>query len=506
MEETLMRKFYILIIILSFLTVLNFSVFAQYKESNRLRAGGGIGAFLSSTGDSAKPAIQYRLFFRHDLARMVQGEFGIGVGSLDTGGSKTRLLPIFDYRLLLQFYTSESWYPYLYFGGGFLYYSIQESKSDSLQNLRASKWNAFFPAGLGVDIRLDETLAFGLSGGYNLTFTDDLDGVRTGDNDGYWSALATLSVGGGFGEPDPDRDGLSTKLEKSIGTNPKNKDTDGEGLSDGEEYNYYLTNPLQADTDGDGLDDSEEIITHSTNPTRRDSDADQLSDWDEIKTHGTNANNPDSDFDGLNDFQEILTYKSDPWNPDMDNDQLKDGDEVKYKTDIFIPDTDTEGLLDGDEVLNHKTNPLKVDTDGGTVNDFTEVNRGTNPLDPTDDVILEVKEVGAAIVLDDVNFATNSADIRPESETVLGHALNTFNAYPDMIVEISGYTDNTGSYAYNMQLSQRRADSVRNWLIQKGVNENRINSKGYGPDNPIAPNNTREGRAKNRRIEFVRLK
>jgi len=73
-------------------------------------------------------------------------------------------------------------------------------------------------------------------------------------------------------------------------------------------------------------------------------------------------------------------------------------------------------------------------------------------------------------------------------------------------VEISGHTDNIGSNEQNMALSQRRADSVRFWLIQKGIEPDRIIAKGYGEDFPRVPNDSRENRSLNRRIEFKRIK
>ena len=131
-----------------------------------------------------------------------------------------------------------------------------------------------------------------------------------------------------------------------------------------------------------------------------------------------------------------------------------------------------------------------------------------DPQNPEDDIEKEVleTEVGVPIVLDGIVFAISSAEIKPESETILTHALNTLQAYPDMVVEIHGHTDITGSREFNMTLSQKRADSVKAWLIENGIEEERLVAKGFGPDNPIAPNTTREGRQQNRRIEFFRVK
>jgi outer membrane protein OmpA-like peptidoglycan-associated protein len=257
---------------------------------------------------------------------------------------------------------------------------------------------------------------------------------------------------------------LSNREEKQLNTNPKVGDTDGDELLDGAEVKRYNTNPLQADSDGDGL----------------------------------------------NDGKEVGTYRTDPGRADTDGDRLNDGDEVtKYTTDPLKADTDGEGLGDGDEVLMHKTDPLKADTDGGTVNDGTEVARGSDPKNPSDDVPKkeELKvEVGKAIVLEGIVFATGKADITPESESNLEKAYNTLAQNPEIAVEIHGHTDNTGSKATNMRLSQARAESVKAWLVNRGIASERIVAKGFGPDRPVGDNDTKEGRQMNRRIEFFRTK
>ena len=185
---------------------------------------------------------------------------------------------------------------------------------------------------------------------------------------------------------------------------------------------------------------------------------------------------------------------------------------MTYKTDPLKADTDGDGLSDGDEVLKYKTDPLKADTDGGTVNDGIEVARGSNPLDPADDLNWPPKkeelkvEIGKAMVLEGIVFKTGSAVISPESEDILTKAYNTLAQNPEIQVEIQGYTDNTGKRSVNMKLSKSRADAVKAWLVSKGIDATRITAKGVGPDKPIAPNKTAEGRQKNRRIEFMRTK
>jgi OOP family OmpA-OmpF porin len=138
-----------------------------------------------------------------------------------------------------------------------------------------------------------------------------------------------------------------------------------------------------------------------------------------------------------------------------------------------------------------------------------EVQRGTNPLDPADDVPKKEQlkvEVGKSIALEGVTFATGSAKLTKESETVLEKAYNTLAQNPEVMVEIQGHTDSAGKRASNVKLSQGRADAVKAWLVAKGVAASRIGTKGYGPDKPVAPNTTADGRAKNRRIEFFRTK
>ena len=102
-----------------------------------------------------------------------------------------------------------------------------------------------------------------------------------------------------------------------------------------------------------------------------------------------------------------------------------------------------------------------------------------------------------------INFPTNSADIPAAGKALLQQAAASFKQLPSgTVVEIGGYTDNTGDPAANVQLSQQRADAVRAALVQAGVDPSMLVAKGYGSANPIAGNDTLEGRFRNRRIEY----
>jgi len=109
-------------------------------------------------------------------------------------------------------------------------------------------------------------------------------------------------------------------------------------------------------------------------------------------------------------------------------------------------------------------------------------------------------------VLSDVLFAFDSAEIRPEFTSELDAVAAVLKANPGLKVEVQGHTDSVGSEAYNKKLSLRRAQAVVNYLVSKGVDPARLKAEGYGSSMPIASNDTPEGRAKNRRVQFVVIK
>src|SRR3989339_598561 len=417
-----------------------------------------------------------RGFFRFDIAKGLQGEIGGGYGRYqgkdfadDYNVAKakyvTDIIPI-DFRLLISLKETEKWNPYVFIGGGGLHYDLKSydrPNAHDFQNppvaVEEEGWTAMVPAGLGTKIKLTETILLEVQASFTYTFTENLNFYKTPEtpNDAYVGLGLGLTFQGDRGTSDDDMDGLMKKEEKLLGTDPKNPDTDGDGLKDGEEVTKYKTDPLKVDTDGDRLNDGDEVLKYKTDPLKADTDSDGLKDYDEV---------------------------------------------TKYKTDPLKADTDGDGLKDGEEITNFKTDPLKKDTDGGTVDDGVEVKRGTNPLNADDDVV----KVGVPMILEGVTFATGKADITPESAIILEQSLKTMNIYPEIEVEIGGHTDNVGKKSSNVKLSQKRADSVKDWLVSKGVDPKRISTKGYGPDQPIVPNDTPENKRKNRRIEFKRTK
>lgn len=118
------------------------------------------------------------------------------------------------------------------------------------------------------------------------------------------------------------------------------------------------------------------------------------------------------------------------------------------------------------------------------------------------DIDLERASDGTTAILQNIFFDVDKYDLKDKSVTELQKILRFLKENPSVKVEIGGHTDNSGSTSYNVQLSEKRAQSVNNYLIERGIAPERLRTKGYGSDQPIADNMTEEGRQKNRRIEF----
>jgi outer membrane protein OmpA-like peptidoglycan-associated protein len=105
-----------------------------------------------------------------------------------------------------------------------------------------------------------------------------------------------------------------------------------------------------------------------------------------------------------------------------------------------------------------------------------------------------------------IYFDTDKATIKKESEAALAEIVKLMNSYPDLRVEIQGHTDNQGNKDHNLKLSKMRADSVKNYLVQKGIDAKRMEASGYGSDKPVASNDTDDGKSKNRRVELKKIR
>lgn len=119
---------------------------------------------------------------------------------------------------------------------------------------------------------------------------------------------------------------------------------------------------------------------------------------------------------------------------------------------------------------------------------------------------VDVERRGDDIVLNmpsSVTFGFDSSELTVQARNALNDVANVLTQYTDTRVNIAGHTDSTGSVSYNQRLSERRAEAVGSYLAQAGVASNRLNMIGHGPSQPIASNDTEEGRAQNRRVEIT---
>ena len=285
------------------------------------------------------------------------------------------------------------------------------------------------------------------------------------------SDVSALALPFGVGLSHDLTDNFALNLEALYHTSTTDFLDDWEG-GDADDGWYTVTAGLAwvpgkpRDTDGDGLIDK--LDKCPTEPEDQDGfqDADGCPD-------------PDNDGDG------ILDVKDKCPNEKEDVDQFQDEDGCPD------PDNDGDGILDVND---------KCPNEPETVNAYRDE-------DGCPDKKPEVQvEAGKSIVLEGINFDSGKSTLKPESAEPLGKVLRTLQENPEIEVEIQGHTDNQGKAQMNRSLSQSRADTVMAWLVERGIEPARMRTKGFGPDQPVADNATPEGRAQNRRIEFLRLK
>jgi len=121
------------------------------------------------------------------------------------------------------------------------------------------------------------------------------------------------------------------------------------------------------------------------------------------------------------------------------------------------------------------------------------------------DITLKPIEKGTKVVINNIFFETGKATLTPQSHLELDKAIDLLRTNPTMVIEVGGHTDNTGDDATNMKLSHDRAKAVREYMVGRGIASDKIQAKGYGESNPIANNDSDEGKRANRRTEFIIL-
>jgi outer membrane protein OmpA-like peptidoglycan-associated protein/opacity protein-like surface antigen len=345
--------------------------------------------------------------------------------------------------------------------------------------------------GIGADFYVTRNFSVGVQASYRYFKTDLLDGFQfqpngqATANDHFFDYGIKFSYYM-FESTDSDGDGISNEEEIAYGTNPYKADTDGDGLTDYEEIYIYKTSPVLADTDGDGLNDNEEI-TLNLNPNNPDTDGDGLTDYEEVKIYKTFAHLPDSDFDGISDYNEIRS-NTNPMNRDTDGDGIPDGEDEcpnAFGLELFKGCPQTEPIVETRIIKDTLIIPMD------TIYIVKEYVPATK-----DSIYKQVlKPFG-------INFMKNSSEILVESEIILDD-IAKWIVSQDKQVEVHGHTDTDGDSNFNLYLSEARAKSVQQYLIEQGVDPNKINARGFGSNHPIDFGESKKSKARNRRIEFV---
>jgi OOP family OmpA-OmpF porin len=288
-------------------------------------------------------------------------------------------------------------------------------------------------------------MSFNIVAGIVIPSTDWLDDLKYGaSNDVLYTAMAGLTYYFGR-DKDSDGDGVPDSQDRCPDT-PAGVKVDDFGC------------PL--DSDGDGVPDYLDKCSNTPAGVKVDASGCPL----------------DADGDGVPDYLDKC--------PNTPTGVAVDANGCPL-------DTDGDGVPDYLDKCPNTPKGVQVDAEGCPIKKET--------------VIIKLpaeKEIESLILSGDTNFEFNKSKLLPNAYPVLDGLVGTMNKHPKYKWEVGGYTDGIGSVNYNKKLSKQRAQSVVDYLVSKGINSNNLVIVGYGKDNPIATNETNEGRSMNRRVEI----
>lgn len=298
----------------------------------------------------------------------------------------------------------------------------------------------------------------------NFESRPEADGDKDGVPDNIDMCPATVKgakvqANGCGPDADTDMDGVPDVLDKCAAT-VRGAKVDAKGCVP------------TSDADGDGIPDSADLCPNTVAGA----------------TVLPNGCEEDTDYDGIPDSRDRCagTPKG-----------------VTVGTDGCALDEDGDGVSDLLDRCPGTRNGTKVDPAGC---EAATTKASPTPASPKasaiPDTMAPVAGAAAGTVLSGINFESGSARIKAGSFPVLDDVVVQLKSNPGMKSEIAGFTDDSGSPALNRALSQRRAEAVMNYLISKGIPADGLTAKGYGPDQPVAANDTPEGKARNRRVEL----
>lgn len=301
---------------------------------------------------------------------------------------------------------------------------------------------------------------FNAGAGFNLWFTENIGfNIQTAGkhafnnfilDENHWQHSAGLVIK--FGGKDTDKDGIYDKFDAcpEIPGLPQFKgcpDTDSDGIQDSEDACPTIAGLAEfqgcPDTDGDGIPDNKDGCP---------------------KEKGTKANNgcPDTDGDGLIDKDDACPTVAGP----------------KENKGCPWPDTDGDGVLDKDDNCPKEVGPASNNGCPETLKEFAKV----------------------------VYFNLDSAKLNEGVDTDLNEVVALLNKFKEAKFLLEGHADDTGSAKYNDKLSLKRVTNIKDYLVAKGIDAARFTANSFGETKPASPNKTKEGRAKNRRVEISLIK
>ena len=427
------------------------AIMSQAQTADK-KWGIGFGAGAYGTTNESSTGLMPELYFSRYLSNrfdlMLKGDLGVFNSKL------TNNLDLANAFLNMRFKLSDEskkFRPYLFAGPGYL---ADNSKSGLNFNL-----------GVGGKYYISPTIAFYLDAGYINGIETTIAGKNVRDN--FWKATVGLEID--FGKtPDGDMDGVSDKKDKCPNT-PSGVAVDANGC------------PLDGDGDGvpDYLDDCPTEAGLTSLKGCPDKDKDGVADKD----------------DACPDVAGVISLKG---CPDADGDGIADKDDkcpnspkgVKVDAKGCPIDTDGDGVYDADDkcptVAGAKDN-------GGCPVKEPEVKKEIT----ADQIVIQ------NIKATPVHFVSDKSYLTDYSKGILDKLINILNDDKANMVNMFGYADSQGTDEYNVKLSQARIESVIEYLTSKGIAANRIiHQKAFGEANPVASNDTEEGRLRNRRVEF----
>jgi outer membrane protein OmpA-like peptidoglycan-associated protein len=372
---------------------------------------------------------------------------------------------------------SESFYPYLFAGAGYLWFEPKDDNGRPLPGNRRNEYDKTevnYLGELGMRFLLTENLSFNISSGVQISPYDFWDDSQEGtSNDLMFTVMGGLSFSF-FTEKDSDNDGVGDSRDLCPGT-PAGLKVDASGCP--------------SDEDDDGVPDYKDKCLRTPPRVQVDLDGCPL----------------DSDNDGVPDYLDLcpatvsgmmVDRSGCPIDKDMDGvadseDKCPDtpsGVEVDENGCPF--DDDLDGVPDYMDKCPETPAGERVDADGCSVKE--EVTE-TEP---------DSREVTLSA---GASFTSGSTKILPQAYEALNRLVNVMREEPLSRWRIEGYTDNVGSDELNTRISRQRAEAVRDYFVSRGISSSRFEVLGFGKGNPIATNETAEGRALNRRVRILRV-